>query len=172
MSKQAIAILIGGVTLGAAPGLAEETTQSTAPHVVSDYKHVPKFEDEKVVCRRITQTGTRVERKVCTTEAQRIADKKIARKMLDDAARPADRYRLHSHSSIEASALTISVLVIGMPEATAVDEDIARQAPERQLTEPGPCKARHHEQLADHDECPLHERVPRQGVPYAGQFDP
>jgi len=93
MSKRAIAILIGGLTLGATPVLAEETTQSTEPHVVSDYKHVPKFEDEKVVCRRITQTGTRVERKVCTTEAQRIADKKIARKMLDDAGRNAARQK-------------------------------------------------------------------------------
>ena len=96
MSKRAIAIVIGGLMLAGATVSAEEAAQGTAPHVVSDYKRVPKFEDEKVVCKRVTQTGTRVEKKICTTQKERDADRKIAKGMLDDIGRKA---ALQKHGS-------------------------------------------------------------------------
>ena len=86
MSKRALVVVILAMATGATPVLAEGPEQTG---VVSEYQRVPKFKDEKVVCRKVAQTGTRITREVCTTQKQRDADRTGAQKFLDDFTRNA-----------------------------------------------------------------------------------
>lgn len=86
MPLRVLAIVFVAMATGATPTYGEDPKEG---NVVSDYQRVPEFKDEKVVCRSVEQTGTRIARKVCTTEEQRKAEKAGAQQFLDDFTRGA-----------------------------------------------------------------------------------